>query len=647
MSTYWGAQISPYHGRYSYRYHLAWMEGHDYQPTQEPGDDNATTIEQIRIRIMNQHPEDIAALADQWKRAYDLLFNIWLQLLSQSNRLDEEAWKSSEAKALFLEKGPGTTLAYLDEWRKAAADNHEVLRGMVYIAQDAREDMEELWQEYEQAVKDAEELSGWTKFSAGAIGGLTGESPSTTMAKLDQKRVERIQEVHKEYNRKAQELASRVGREYFEYLSTSGYGPPFYPMDAVLNNPGVGFPPGLAPPAAPGAPGGPPGAPPLGTPPPAPGMNAPPAMLHNQQHTIVAHLQRSLPAPPTPSAQPAPSPNAPPSGVPMPVLPPGASTPVPPPSLGGAGGSGTTPAGLVRPPLSPPRPAGQSGQAGLPPGALRNGVLQRPGLASPPGAAGQPALPPPGVRSPAAPAGAPPPGLRPNPPTKQTPSQSSRPGMPQTPGLQSLFSGRPVSASPPVLSKPGPERRQPDRPTELPRRPQGEQRSGAFPPGVSHTAPPVLNAPQRSAPVPPQTRRPGRTPAKAAGPNRPQPGTEWLAADELQDAAHPVLGMAGPAPSGAAVSKLEEVPNKLRGPAAARAEASRRQTGAVAPELAARRTSQGAAKSTQTDDRTMDEQPIVTDEQAFTVETPGGGVITHHREETPYRPEPPTALGGR
>jgi hypothetical protein len=38
---------------------------------------------------------------------------------------------------------------------------------------------------------------------------------------------------------------------------------------------------------------------------------------------------------------------------------------------------------------------------------------------------------------------------------------------------------------------------------------------------------------------------------------------------------------------------------------------------------------------------------VVTDEKAFEVETPGGGVVTSQREEQTYQPEPPKAFGGR
>jgi hypothetical protein len=37
---------------------------------------------------------------------------------------------------------------------------------------------------------------------------------------------------------------------------------------------------------------------------------------------------------------------------------------------------------------------------------------------------------------------------------------------------------------------------------------------------------------------------------------------------------------------------------------------------------------------------------VVTDREAFEVETPGGGVLAKPPEDHSYRPEPPTAISG-
>jgi hypothetical protein len=42
-----------------------------------------------------------------------------------------------------------------------------------------------------------------------------------------------------------------------------------------------------------------------------------------------------------------------------------------------------------------------------------------------------------------------------------------------------------------------------------------------------------------------------------------------------------------------------------------------------------------------------EESTIVTDEQAFEVQTPGGGVVTSKRDEPVYEPEIRRVLGGQ
>src|SRR4051812_20824475 len=75
--------------------------------------ENGPWIEDIRRQIMNQHPEDISALADQWHRAWQLLFGIQQQVLQTSNDLYEKDWKDGDARTKFMTEGPGKMLAYL------------------------------------------------------------------------------------------------------------------------------------------------------------------------------------------------------------------------------------------------------------------------------------------------------------------------------------------------------------------------------------------------------------------------------------------------------------------------------------------------------------------------------------------------------
>jgi hypothetical protein len=111
----------------------------------------------------------------------------------------------------------------------------------------------------------------------------------------------------------------------------------------------------------------------------------------------------------------------------------------------------------------------------------------------------------------------------------------------------------------------------------------------------------------------------------------------------------PVVDAPAPPVTGAAVSRLEEVPTGLRNASADAARAARAggRTDAVAPELTNRRTtSEGGPVTPVGIAEGNDGQRIVTDEDAFSVDTPGGGVLAKQREDQNYRPEPPTVLGG-
>jgi hypothetical protein len=699
VPDYWGARIFYTEGQdgEGSRYFNEFRPGDNYEPTQRAGESNST-IEEIRQQIMNQHPEDISALADQWQNGYNLLSSIKDQLLGQSQTLYNESWGSSAAKDLFMERGPGKTLVYLDEWMTAAEYNRDSARGMVGIATDSRSRMETLWADYEAAVEAAQNVSGGRKawewawhynlvsaeWKRGTFGipylDVDFGNDEEYNQVLDAYRADQVSQVREEYNQRARELAVEVAGQYFDYLTASGHGPPFSPMNVVLNIPGQGFWAGMPPGGMPGPPGTAPGSvpsvpPPVPVAPPAPGPLSPVGTFGAQPLVAPSSFGGTPPvAPPAPLTA---------TG---PVAPAGAPAPPPATAAGPAafGGPLVAPLGRgIAPPggtlsgpaagsgAGPAAPLAASPQA---PAGLRGGVLRGPGVAGatpgapgaapptgalPPGAAPPAKAVPPGARSPAA--GLPPPALGRNPPGRRPPREAGPlgPGPAQTanPGrLQGPFAGPPPSTAPPVLNNPGPRRSQrPGSRDELmPSGPRGDQRPGT--PGTAGAAPPVLNNPsqQPGRPVPPVPGQPGqRAPERrgAAGPGRPQPpDTAWVGTDEVRpEVSAPVLdGPAAPL-TGSAVSKLEEVPAHLRRstPAGPRAGGTR-PDGTVAPELTARRTSREQTGGNQpgTEPEAAAER-VVTDEQAFTVETPGGGVLGKQREESPYQAEPPTVLGGR
>lgn len=659
MADYWGATADPNYGYSPYSGQLHYTQ-HEYS-TQSftPAADregNSLTIEEIEMRINNAHPERIAALADQWQNAWTLMSNVRSYVLQQSNVLYNEHWKSPEARNAFMQKGPGEALAYLDVWMEAANKNITALRHLVHITQDARDDMFQLMKDYRAALEEAKnvdlggQLSEWFD---------TSRYLTTRWDEADDYQVEeQVNHVKEDFTRRARELAHTVGDQYFDYTGqlSAGMGPPFRPMNAVLNAPGApprpnlpGGLPSVAPSAVPPPPApvnalnAPAPAPPPAVAPPPPGV-APPVPVPNQPPGL-GNPPPVAPAPPlgvAPPPLPAPPPGIgnrfstqPPGGLPSRVRPPGAAP-------------GSLPAPAPKAPANPgqlTKNAFNKNPGSLPPGASQppGRTLRRPdgtgrapgqpgrGL---PGQPGQPGTSKPGQNAPS------PPGRGQRGAAEHGERQ---PGAPV--GGDEAFARPPASTTPPVLKNPTndqkrtrPGSREELRPAAYAGDGDGSRRDG--------TTPPVLNSPARPAPAAPS---PGQRRTDAARTRRKQAaehGSEWIGAQEARaDAGASVLDAPAPPPSGSRVSRLEEVPKELRSRAATKESATGRaaRPGAVSPELSKRRTD-NQPTAAQADEEA---RGIVTDEQAFEVQTPGGGVVTSKRDEPGYEPEQRRALGGR
>ncbi|MFC0529915.1 hypothetical protein [Phytohabitans kaempferiae] len=625
MGEYWGAKVTALpagavpHARTRY---ADVQQNFDY--TKPAGSTGADDIEMINRKIMNQHPEDISLLADRWQNAHDLLVSIRAQLLLQGGLLERE-WRESRARDIFLERGPGETLAYLDDWIEATLSNKEALRALVTIAEDSRTRMQEIWADYQRDIAAARDLSTWDeikedlqiwqgwKASLSRSTGMVGVSRDTGEAK-EQAAREAVNAVHERYNRIAQAHASGVASRYAETFTKigEGHGALFEPMNVVFNPPHPPFPalpgapPGAPSVAPPGAPAGVPTAPPV---PPAARLFhpvVPPVeMIARPDVSVAVPSPAAVPTPPAVPAAPVPPgmavpPVPAPPGVPVPtVAGPVTGVPVTRPSVG--------PGAL--PPGAPPQPSA------LPPGAPRpgvhNGVLK---------AGNAPAAPP------SLPPNMPQPGRTiGRAPTAPDTEEPARPVTGRPTDSESAFSGPPPPASP-VLGNP---RQPPARPGHRERPPlTGPRRTDPPAPGAPAGAvPPVLNAPS-----PPQATPPRQSPARRGTPGAPvPPGSEWVGAGTARDrASGPVLGRPH-TPTGQPASRLEEVPERLRGHAARQPTSGP----AVPPELTPR--------------RTVPEEPapaeIRPDEEAFHLETPGGGVIGKQPERAVHRPEPPASLG--
>ncbi|WP_239377569.1 hypothetical protein [Frankia sp. Cj5] len=607
----------------------------EFTPAASGDGSGGEPIEVIRRRIMNQHPEDISALADQWQNAYNLLHNIREQLLGQSNALYEQAWRSSKAREAFMEKGPGQALAYLQDWMDAALDNVNGLRTLVGIARQSRTDMENLWKRYESEIADASTASAgtaaWEGFKTGvSLGFYDGE------AGVQRSEQEAVREKQQEFNKLAQELAYNVGNQYGETFSTlgGGHGALFRPMNAVLNQ--VGHTPFPTIGGGPPSPGGPPAGPGV-----APVL-APPNALSDPPPATPPPATRFQPVNVT-------SPVAP-EQVPVPTSQADPASAAPPPAFNPAAPAGTP---VVMPP-GLPAGAAAANAALRPPAALTrlsanaaglsSGLIQAKGIGTPaaeamPGALRSPAATPPPPMAGRGQGGKQPPGA-----TGRERRESGAEGAREEP-----FVHTPGSTAPPVLNNQrAAGQRRPGSREEL--YPTARTRPGTPAPLRSAGAvPPVLNSPGTSPLHTPPPIRPGRgAPARPGQPGRPAPGSEWVGAEDARaDASAPILDAPAPPPTSAAVSNLAEA--KLRGRAAA-TPARSRQGSTVAPELTARRARPDGPVPVQDRagqaERVDERERIVTDEEAFNVDTPGGGVVAKQPEDNSYRAEPPSALDG-
>ncbi|SDT65092.1 hypothetical protein [Actinoplanes derwentensis] len=493
MPDYFGATADPNYGYspYSGQTHYGSYPPSTLPFSAPPGPGNPATVEQISQRIRNLHPEQMAALADQWQNAWAFLADVRDVVFRQSTVLRDESWQSPAARDTFLRLGPGETLAYLDVWMEAAQKNVIALRHLVTVSTEARHQMELLLRDYEQELKQTREVGFLEN-----LGAFVSEGVSWNAAAL-----EKIDEdqglVREKYRIEAQRLAQHYGDQFFDYIAvvSSGVGPPVQPLNAVLSDPG-GIP-------GTGGPGGQAGPGPL----PSPVGNQPPQGLLPGQNPPAGLLPPgiSLPLPQQPGVVP---PGVLPPGVTPPgTLPPGAGLPQP----------GGLPPGTVPPAVIPP---GTPPPGALPPGALPPGTLPPgapvPAPGTPPGGTTiippvvRPTLPPqvvrPGGRGPVV---VPPGGLPGR--TIRRPSGQTTPIVPPTGGRQI---GRPAPTVPPGGVRPTPVGGARPTPTVVP---GGARPTPTVIPPIS-ARPGPAGRPGRTTPggtppgaIPPPAGRPGRT----------------------------------------------------------------------------------------------------------------------------------------
>src|SRR5689334_8462737 len=87
-----------------------WFSPPDYR------NDEKYTLLLLKPWIMNLRPGSISALADKFHNAYTQLGDLAATVRTPSTALYTEGWTQAVARDSFMRRGPGTVLAYLEDW---------------------------------------------------------------------------------------------------------------------------------------------------------------------------------------------------------------------------------------------------------------------------------------------------------------------------------------------------------------------------------------------------------------------------------------------------------------------------------------------------------------------------------------------------
>jgi hypothetical protein len=649
-----------------------------YEPTLDPGKTDlsqdkidADTVERVRKRINSQSARDMRDMAKQWNDIHDALDAVATYLTHQTDPL-LNSWRSKAADA-FLMRGPGASLKSIHDWMESAKSNASGIDALAGVIEDYQSQMAGLWKRYTDAVGsfqtrfDADPYA--QPFTSGPAtpnprpGPAPGPGPTMSPAELHTKYLTGITAIEQSFGKEARNLEHNMAKAYWgvAWPGLNGASATVYegPSDSVIASgtdfyPTPDVPTNVAPPP-------PPPPPPAAPPPPPP----PPAVPNPGNPVGLAGGPPGLappPAPPAPPTMPGGAPGAPPVLVP-PGLPNGLGN--------GPGGAPGMPGGL---------PGGLSAFPGgtppVAPGVIGAGPGGAP-LAPPMGGLGKSAKDKkkpgnPGVlRNTSAPGGTPltPPGVG------GGKRRDERAG--QYDGLSntetSAFGGPPPGMAPPVVG------RQADKKAHKTSGTPGGGLPvagiGTPPPGVTA---PVLggrksNAKQRGGTpgmVPPPPGRGSRSPGSGGVPTTGGPvmdGAEWMEGEgAVTPPASPVFGnrQRDQEPGAGVPSWTEEFAGEpgtggtapVLGRAAARraADAERRQArggrrgrlrdGALSARRGARDQAARERVTRELELTQGETSTPVSDEQAFSVETPGGTVLANQPEHQPTT-EPKPTLG--
>ncbi len=573
---------------------------YDYEKLSGPRRD----IETIRLMIKAQLPGTISALADHWVKVVQLLDTVQTAVVDNADSLHNGnksgfgGW-SSPAATEFLRWGPGATLYSIRQWIQAANANVRALRKLSDAVLQAHAEIDLAWQSYldEARADKAKLMEGWGYDPSLLPVDQQKQLPGPA-AQLMTQIYEHQTAIWRKWSVKAQGIAYELSQKYYAQLEgdlIAGRGTRFEgPGNAVVDNPilaqmrpPAGAPPPGAPAAAPAA--SPPPAAPAVAPPAGPPPAKPPGPTNPTSGT------QSPPAAPPPALDPAQIP----APLPLGEL---ALSPATARLLGLAPPTATT---------SAAQPAARPGSFGaIPrtpatgPGVLRSGAPARPGP-TPPGGVGRTLSRPPGGRS----------------PLGETPLNRGRRAVPADPAdgrsnqvgeaTEEPFDHQPGATSPSVFS--------------------GRRTTGV----PEHETRPAAGAPARPGTAPSIVGR-----ARAAGAS-PDPADETREPTE-PGATRPVLG--------------SPVADRARTPTATPEQPESAQIRKARPagrpaagpgELASRhRTRPDANRDDTLANAEFDEAGTVVGDEAWSVQSPGGSLLTGHAEQPAYEAEHRPVLGG-
>ncbi|MCW6010071.1 hypothetical protein K1W54_36830, partial [Micromonospora sp. CPCC 205371] len=605
-----------------------------YEGGQTPGEETrafyADGIEQIYDRIMSQDAIQIRQLAERWYQINQVLDDLRIRVrtaaMNLSNGGDGDGgnggWTGAGAKA-FLARGPGATLKSIDDWEQAALANWQGANALADTIVARQAEMENLYQEYKSS------MTSWsTRFfetRTDDIKTIDDIPPGSTIA---DNYITHMREAQGAWHFQAQDIQYKMAREYWSVMSEkfAGGTATVYegPTNAVMPN--MEFIARYKTPDVPNI-----GKPNIQTPnninPNITTPNIKPPTLADKLELTEKPPQIT---PPTTEQLTKPNietPTATPPAITPPALPPVVTPPVVPP-VGGGGGLKTVRPALTNLPGANNLLNNLPGQ-GTGPGVLRSG-LNSEGL--PPQAPGArpPAqtTPPPAIKGrgpqqgmPAAP-----------PPGKRGPGENitETPGTPVRPGMTDQFGGTPSTPASPVLrnpratTPPPPSRFGGDRRRQVPGMPGAPGTPGGAAPLRPDAAPPVLGRPQPRQPESAAPHRPILPPAPPGAPVNPL-------APPPRPTSSPVVGRSARLDPGAPQAP-EPTAGVMRG---------KRNDGisGYEGEIGSRKREAAKDPRLSVDEEFEKIRRVLDQEEAWKVDTPGGGVL----DGAPVRSTAPSA----